>query len=115
MKFFLHDSDQHMRRQGDPDLGEYGVFGGSIECPDSQVLFEPTEEEFHLPAAVIQFGYMAGIVKLLVRNQTQLVRIIPVCVEVDEHDGLFAAKSSVAIYRVGESRRYCVFCYWLWW
>ena len=53
MKLFLHNGYQDIHRQGDPDLGEYRVFGGAVERFDPQVLFEPTEEEFHLPTAAI--------------------------------------------------------------
>lgn len=60
MQFFLHDSDQHVHRKGDPYLGEHRVFRCSVECFDSQVLFEPPEEEFHLPATTIQFGHGHG-------------------------------------------------------
>jgi len=115
MEFFLHDSNQHIHRQGDPDLGEDRVFGGSVERFDSQVLFEPAEEEFHLPAAAIEVGYRNGrdcevvgqedkefvcfgIDKL---DEAQLVWIVPACVEVDEHDSLVAAKSNVAIHGSG--------------
>ena len=115
MELFLHDGYQHIHRQGDPDLSEDRVFGGAVERFDSQVLFEPAEEEFHLPAAAIQFGYSNGRNREIVGqedkaparfridelDQAQLVRIIPVCVKVDEHDGLVAAKSGIAIHGPG--------------
>lgn len=115
MKFFLHDSDQHIHGESDPDLGEDRIFGCSVERLDSQVLFEPAEEEFHLPAATIQFGHGNGGNREVVGqegkafarfridelDQTQFVRIIPVCVEVDENDGLVAAKASTAVHRLG--------------
>ena len=115
MKFFLHDSNQHVHREGDPDLGEHRIFGCSVEGLDSQMLFEPTEEEFDFPAATVQFGHRNGanreVVgqkrKALARfrigelDQAQLVRIIPVCVEVDEHNGLIATKAGAAVHRPG--------------
>ena len=115
MKFFLHDSDQHIHREGNPDLGEHRIFGCSVERFDSQVLFEPAEEELHLPATAIQVGHGNGgnreVVgqegKAFVRfridelHQAQFVRIIPMCVEVDEKDGLVATKAGGAVHRPG--------------
>ena len=57
MELFLNDGYQHIHRQSDPDLCKDRVFGGAVERFESQMLFEPAEEEFHLPAAAIQFGY----------------------------------------------------------
>jgi len=115
MELFLHNGYQDVHRQGDPDLGKDRVFGGAIERFDSQMLFEPAKEKFHLPAAAIQFGYSNGWNREVVGqedktparfridelDQAQLFRIIPVCVKVDEHDGLVAAKSGVAIHGPG--------------
>ncbi len=88
-------------RQGDPDLGEYGVFGGAVKSFDPQVLFEPTKKEFHLPTAAILIGHSnkrnrevvgqkdeaPGRFRIDKLDQTQFVRIIPMRVEVDNHDG----------------------------
>lgn len=115
MELFLHDCNQHIHRQRDPDLGKDCVFGGTVERFDSQMLFEPAEEEFHLPAAAIQFGYSNGRNREIVGqedkaparfridelDQAQFVRIIPVCIKVDEYDGLVAAQSGVAIHGPG--------------
>lgn len=71
--------------------------------------------KFKAFAAAIQFGYSNGQNREIVGqddkaparfridelDQAQLVRIIPVCVKVDEHDGLVAAKSGVAIHGPG--------------
>lgn len=37
----------------DPDLGAHGVLAGSVEGLDPQVLFDPFEEEFDLPAPLV--------------------------------------------------------------
>ena len=34
----------------------HGILGGAIKCLDAQVLFDPFEKEFHLPALPIQVG-----------------------------------------------------------
>ena len=115
MEFFLHNGDQHINRQCNPDLGQDRMFGGTVEGFDSQMLLEPAEEEFYLPAAVIQFGYgdcrYGEIVgkkgKSLSRlridelDQAQFVRIVPMCVEIDKDDGLIATKSGFAIHGSG--------------
>ena len=51
----FQNGDQHINRDGDPDLGFDRVLGCAIECLDSQMLLDPFEEEFHLPATPIQF------------------------------------------------------------
>ena len=53
---FFDDGHQDIDRDCNPDLGFDRVFGGAIECVDAQMLFDPTEEELHLPTAAIQIG-----------------------------------------------------------
>lgn len=115
MELFLHNSDQHIYGESDPDLSQYRIFRCSIEILDSQVLFEPTEKELDLPAAAIQFCHGDGrnreVVgqedKSIVRfridkfDQAQFVRIIPACIKVDECDGLVATKASAAVHGPG--------------
>ena len=56
LQFFLDNGDENINTDGDPDLGLHCVLGGSIKGLDSKVLFDPLEEEFHLPAAFVQLG-----------------------------------------------------------
>jgi hypothetical protein len=42
---FFDDGDQQVDRDGDPELGFDGVFAGSIEGLDAQVLLDPLEEQ----------------------------------------------------------------------
>lgn len=44
-------------RDGDPDLRLDGVLRRAEEGLDPQMLLDPLEEEFHLPAAAIEFGH----------------------------------------------------------
>ena len=44
------DGNEDVDRHGDPDLRFDGVFGGAEERLDAQVLLDPFEEQFHLPA-----------------------------------------------------------------
>ena len=42
-----------MHAHGDPDLGQHGVAGGAEEALDPEVLLDPLEEEFDLPAGFV--------------------------------------------------------------
>ena len=53
MKALFHDRHQDVDRNSDPDLGDDRVLGGPEEGFDAKVLFEPAEEEFHLPTATV--------------------------------------------------------------
>ena len=55
MKTFFYDGNKNINRNSDPNLRNDGVFGDSEESLDSQVLFEPAEEELDLPAGLIEF------------------------------------------------------------
>ncbi len=52
--FFPDDSHQHVNADGNPDLGLYRIFGGPEERLDAKVLFDPFEEQFHLPTAFVE-------------------------------------------------------------
>ena len=47
------DGHEHIDGNGDPDWSLHGVLAGALECLDSQVLLDPFEEQFHLPAAFV--------------------------------------------------------------
>ena len=51
---FFDDGDEDVDRDGDPDLGFYSIFRRSVEPFDPQMLLDPLEEEFNLPAALIE-------------------------------------------------------------
>ncbi len=61
MKRFLHDGHQQIGADGCPDLGFHCVERGAIESFDSQVLFDPFEKQFHLPARFVQLSNRPGI------------------------------------------------------
>lgn len=54
LQFFLDDGHKHINADGDPDLGLHGIVGSSVESFDSQVLFDPLEKEFDVPAAFVE-------------------------------------------------------------
>ena len=50
----LDDGDEDVDRDGDPDLGLHGIFGCPEEPLDPQMLLDPFEEQFDLPAALVE-------------------------------------------------------------
>ena len=54
MKFLLDDGNQHVSRHGAPDLRLDGVLAVAQELLDSQVLLDPFEEQFDLPAVLVE-------------------------------------------------------------
>ena len=52
---FLSDNRyEHIDAYRGPDLGLYGVDRVAVEGLDSQILFDPLEEQFDLPATLVQ-------------------------------------------------------------
>ena len=54
MQPFFEDGDQDINRDGDPDLHFYGILGSAVKGLDPEMLFDPTEEQFHFPTGAIQ-------------------------------------------------------------
>ena len=54
---FEPDQEQ-ISAQGGPDLDQHGILGGAVNGLDLQVLFDPFNKEFNLPAAAIEFGHL---------------------------------------------------------
>src|SRR4030042_2085470 len=104
-QLFLQDGHQHVYCDGNPDLGLHGIRRCAIERLDPQVLFDPLEEEFHFPAAVVELGNREGGQGKMVREKeevrvifgveeadaTQWVGIEPRGLWPSKPDGLFAA------------------------
>src|SRR5271170_8279803 len=53
-KFLAHDSHQHVNADGNPDLRLDSVLAGAEKVLDPQILFDPLEEQFHPPAALVE-------------------------------------------------------------
>ena len=49
---FFHDGDQKVSADSDPNLGFDGIGRCPVKGFDPQVLLDPAEKEFHLPARV---------------------------------------------------------------
>lgn len=56
MKSLFEDSNQQVNADGDPDLGFDGVGRYSVKSFDSQMLLDPSKEEFHLPVLFVNVG-----------------------------------------------------------
>ena len=56
MEFCFDDGDQHAGGDSAPDLRLDGVLAGAQKALDAQVLLDPFEEEFDLPAAFVECG-----------------------------------------------------------
>ena len=54
MKLLRDDGDEHVGGDGTPDLSLDRVLAGSQESLDAKVLLDPLEEQFDLPAALVQ-------------------------------------------------------------
>ena len=56
MQTFFQDGNEQINGDGGPDLGPHRVGRRAVKGFDAQVLLEPFEEAFDLPAAPIQVG-----------------------------------------------------------
>ena len=53
-EFFLDNRDQNVNADDNPDLSLHSVLGGAIKRLDTQVLLDPFEKYFYLPAAFVK-------------------------------------------------------------
>jgi len=54
LKLLFNDGNQHVGADSRPDLSLHGVLACAKKVLDAQVLFDPLEEEFDLPAVFVQ-------------------------------------------------------------
>ena len=54
IKPLLDDGDEHIDRDGDPDLALDRVLRGAEETLDAKMLLDPLKEQFDLPAALVK-------------------------------------------------------------
>ena len=55
-QFLFHNGHKDIHADGNPDLGFHRVVAGAVKGFDSQMLFDPFEEQFDLPAALVEPG-----------------------------------------------------------
>lgn len=75
---FPDDRDEGVNRDGHPDLRSYRVLRCPVKRFDPQVLFDPAEEQFHLPAELVEFGDGQRGLKKVVRQEGQVAVILPI-------------------------------------
>ena len=56
----LQNCDEQIGAHGSPDLNAHGVGRIADKMMDAEVLFDPAEEQFDLPAGAIQLGDLEG-------------------------------------------------------
>ena len=102
-KTFFGNRDQHVSADCDPDLRLDRVLGSTKKCLDPQMLLDPFEEQFDLPALSIQFcnqfGFESKVVGqkhnafaglVLDHHAAQRDRIILAGIENRQYTGLVA-------------------------
>jgi len=102
-KTFFGNGDQHVSADCDPDLRLDRVLGSTKKCLDPQVLLDPFEEQFDLPALPIQlcnqFGFESKVVGqkhhafaglVLDHHTAQRDRIVLAGIENRQYAGLIA-------------------------
>jgi hypothetical protein len=66
MQTLFYNGDQNIGGYGDPYLCFDGILGSAEKSLDAKVLFDPFEEEFHLPTAFVNIadsqGWKRGVV-----------------------------------------------------
>jgi hypothetical protein len=81
-QLFLDDGNEKVYADRDPNLGLYSILGSAKERLDAQVLFDPFEEKFHLPAALVQLRNCQGREAEVVGQEYKPV--VGLCVEVTD-------------------------------
>jgi len=81
-KFHVHllldDRDERVNRDGHPDLRSYRVLRSPIKRLDPQVLFDPAEEQFDVPAELVEFGDRQRGLKKVVRQEGQVALVFSI-------------------------------------
>lgn len=117
LQVFLHDGHEHIDADRDPDLRLHRVGRRAVERLDPQVLLDPFEEQFHLPATLVELGDGHGREREAVREEDEplaglgidiadtpeRIRILSRGLWTGQHDGLIAAKPSGLVDRSGEA------------
>ena len=110
MKLLLHDGDKHIGGDGGPHLRLHRVLAGTQKLFDTQVLLDPLEEQFDLPALLVQRAdrqrRKRGVVgqenqpvarvRILEANAPQMLRIISRGIEAIERNALIADHATIA-------------------
>jgi len=115
MQPLFQDGDKQIDGDGRPDLGAHRVGRGAVKGFDAQMLFDPFEEQFDLPAVTIQLGdgqRRHGEVvgqedqgfasdRIAVADASQRVGIIALGLQAGQHDGLVETQAGGFIHGPG--------------
>jgi hypothetical protein len=115
MQTFFQNGDEQINGDGGPDLGAHDVGAGAIKGFDAQMLLDPFEEQFDLPAAPIQLrdgqcwhGEVVGQEDqrlagfgIAIADATQRDGIIVLGLQAGQHDGLVEAQAGGFIHGPG--------------
>jgi len=112
---FLDDRDQNINGNCDPYLSLHRIFGGAEKGFDAQVLFDPFEKQFDLPAVTIQVGNclgrysevvaqevecLAGVLVVILDTAKRL-RVVGRGIHARQHNGLVAYHASRFVHQLG--------------
>src|SRR5258706_9779561 len=109
------DGHQRVNAQGHPDLRAYRVLRGPVKRFDAQVLLDPFEEQFHLPALPVKFAddrggqakvigqndQAAGVLRVVAADAPQSLWISFAPIEGGQLDDLVAAHVRAGPHRQG--------------
>ena len=113
MQTFLQDGDEQINGDGAPDLDAHGVLTRAVEGFDAQMLLDPFEEQFDLPAALIQLRdgqrwhsevvgqkdqMLAGL-GIAIADAAQRVGIMSPGIVASQYHGLIKEQAGVFIHR----------------
>src|SRR2546425_9082684 len=113
MQTLFENRHQQVNRNRDPDLGAHGVLAGAVEGFDAQMLFDPFEEQFDMPATMIKLrnrqcghGEVVGqkdqrlaSLGIAIADAAQRLRVSLLGVETAQHHGLVEAQSGDLVRR----------------
>ncbi len=114
MQTLFNNGHQQVNRDRDPDLGAHRVLARAVEGFDAQMLLDPFEEQFDVPATLIELrnrqrghGEVVGQkhqrlarLRIAIANAAQRLRIRPLSVEAAQHHGLVETQTGALVHRV---------------
>ena len=115
MQTFFQNGNEQVNGDGAPDWGAHGIRACAIEGFDAQMWFDPFEEQFDLPAALIELddgqsrhGEVVGQedqrhagLGIAIADATQRVGIMAVGIEAGRQDGLVETQAGGFVHRPG--------------
>ena len=76
MKSFFNNRDQHISGQRNPNLRLHRVLARAVKRLDSELLLDPFEEQFHLPATLVQSRNRGGWQVHVVRQKRDALAVL---------------------------------------